>query len=58
MPNRVFRLLERHQRLDELLRRAQTSRIADPFEILRLRKLKLAIKDRLTSLARLPATSG
>ena len=58
MPNRVFRLLERHQRLDELLRRAQTSRIADPFEILRLKKLKLAIKDRLTSLARLPATSG
>ncbi len=57
MSNRVYRLLERHQKLDELLRSAQHGRLADPFEIVRLKKLKLAIKDRLAKLARLPATS-
>ena len=48
MSDRVFRLLERHQKLDEALRLAQRRRLADPFEIVRLKKLKLAIKDRLT----------
>jgi len=42
-----FRLLERHQRLDERLRRELARRWADPIEIARLKKLKLAIKDRL-----------
>ncbi len=55
MSDRIYRLLERHQRLDDLLRRAQTTRTADPFEIVRLKKLKLAIKDRLMRLARIPA---
>lgn len=55
MTDRVYRLLERHQKLDERLRRAQTRRSTDPFEILRLKKLKLAIKDRLARLVRLPA---
>lgn len=55
MTDRVFRLLERHQKLDEHLRRAQARRSADPFEILRLKKLKLSIKDRLARLVRLPA---
>jgi uncharacterized protein len=58
MSDRVYRLLERHQRLDDLLRRAQARRSADPFEIVRLKKMKLAIKDRLKRLARLPATAG
>jgi hypothetical protein len=44
--------MERHQKLDELLRRAQSRRFTDPFEIGRLKKLKLAIKDRLARLAR------
>ncbi len=52
MPNHVFRLLERHQKLDDLLRRAQASRFSHPFEVLRLKKLKLAVKDRLARLAR------
>ena len=47
MSDHVYRLLERHQKLDDLLRRAQSRRTADPFEILRLKKLKLAIKDRI-----------
>ena len=54
MTDRTFRLLERHQRLDERLRRMQASRFPDPWEILRLKKLKLAIKDRLARLARSP----
>ena len=54
MPNHVFRLLERHQKLDDLLRRAQASRFSHPFEVLRLKKLKLAVKDRLARLARYP----
>lgn len=54
MSDRVFRLLERHQKLDELLRRAQRRNWVDPFEIARLKKLKLAIKDRLSRLARRP----
>jgi uncharacterized protein len=55
MTDRTFRLLERHQKLDELLRRSQARRFADPFEIARLKKLKLAIKDRLARFARSPA---
>lgn len=55
MSDRVFRLLERHQKLDELLRRAQRRNWADPFEIARLKKLKLAIKDRLARMAIRPA---
>ncbi len=51
MSESIYRLLERHQKLDELLRRAQTHRLADPLEIARLKKLKLSIKDRLSRLA-------
>lgn len=54
MPILLYRLMERHQRLDEQLRLAQTDRWADPFEIARLKKLKLAVKDRLARLLRRP----
>lgn len=57
MSDRVFRLLERHQKLDEALRRLQAKRWPDPLEIARLKKLKLAIKDRLARLARRPVRS-
>ena len=50
MSEHVFRLLERHQRLDSRLNQARTRRWADPFEIARLKKLKLAIKDRVNRL--------
>ena len=56
MSNCVYRLLERHQKLDQLLRQAQSSRFASSLEILRLKKLKLAVKDRLAALARMPGT--
>lgn len=52
MSDTTFRLLERHQKLDDHLRRAQSKRFADPFEIARLKKLKLLIRDRLAWLAR------
>ena len=55
MSTSVYRLLERHQRLDDRLRNAQTRRFADPFEIGRLKRLKLAIKDRIARLANLCA---
>ena len=58
MSNRVFRLLERHQRLDEALHLARHRKAADPFEIARLKKLKLAIKDRIAALLRRPRTTG
>lgn len=47
MSNHLYLLLERHQRLDDHLRRLQSARRPDPFEIVRLKKLKLALKDRL-----------
>ncbi|MCX7864566.1 MAG: DUF465 domain-containing protein [Novosphingobium sp.] len=52
MSDRIFRLMERHQKLDELLRMAERRRLADPFEIARLRRLKLAVKSRLARLLR------
>ena len=52
MSDRFFRLLERHQRFDAELRDAQRRRWVDPLEIVRLKKLKLALKDRLSKLAR------
>ncbi|NBW74505.1 MAG: DUF465 domain-containing protein [Sphingomonadaceae bacterium] len=58
MSDRVFRLMERHQKLDEALRLAQRRMARDPFEIVRLKKLKLAIKDRMMRLLRRPHTSG
>lgn len=50
--------MERHQKLDEALRLAQRRMARDPFEIVRLKKLKLAIKDRMMRLLRRPHTSG
>lgn len=47
MTERIFLLLERHQRLDGLLRTAQNRRFADPYEIARLKQRKSKIRDRL-----------
>ena len=49
MSDHVFRLMERHQKLDRLLHEARRRRWSDPLEILRLKKLKLAIKDRIAA---------
>jgi uncharacterized protein len=52
MSDRLFRLMERHQKLDRLIAAAQRRRSRDPLELLRLKKLKLAIKDRIAMLMR------
>jgi uncharacterized protein len=57
MSDKLFHLMERHQKLDELLRRAQRRRYADPIEITRLKMLKLSLKDRLARLLRSRATA-
>jgi hypothetical protein len=51
MSDQAFRLLERHQKLDARLRVLQSLRWPDPLELVRLKKLKLAIRDRLARLA-------
>jgi len=45
MSHRMYRLMERHQKLDGLLALARQSRCVDPLEVARLKKLKLRIKE-------------
>ena len=52
MSDHLFRLMERHQMLDRQLDLVRSRRWPDPFEIARLKKLKLAIKDRAARLLR------
>jgi uncharacterized protein len=47
MHPRLYRLTELHQRVDRALRLEQGRRLPDPFALMRLNKLKLAIKERL-----------
>ena len=54
MSRAFFRLTLMHQRLDELVRREQRLRLPNPFRLMRLKRLKLAIKDRLMRQARQP----
>lgn len=58
MSDRFFNLLERHQRIDAELRQTLSRRWPDPFEIARLKKMKLAIKDRLARLGRRAQPQG
>lgn len=51
MTDRMYRLLELHQRLDRVLRRVQRHPRADPAEIARLRRRKLDLRLHLTRLA-------
>ena len=55
MPPRLFRLIEKHQRIDELLRFAQQR--ADGHEIARLRSLKLKAKQLIHRCTMRAATS-
>jgi hypothetical protein len=47
----IFRLLTQHQRLDEQLRIEQSRRLPDVVRVVQLKKLKLAVKDRLHQLS-------
>jgi len=55
MTDRFFLLLERQQKLDDLLGLAQSRRTASPLEIARLRARKRALHDRLAWLLSHPA---
>lgn len=55
MSNHAYRLMERHQQLDAELREVLGHPAVDTRRVARLKKLKLAIKDRLASLMRGPA---
>jgi uncharacterized protein len=52
MSNRSFRLMEYHQRLDNELRGEMRRSWPSFARIQRLKRLKLAVKDKLQSLAR------
>ena len=54
MSPRLYRLTLMHQRLDEQLCREQKFRFPNAFRLMRLKKLKLVIKDQLYRLARRP----
>lgn len=49
MSDRLFRLMERHQKIDRMLDDARRRRWLDPLEILKLKKMKLALKDRIAA---------
>ena len=53
-PN-FYRLTLLHRQLDDAERREIRRRGADPFRLLRLKTLKLAVKERLAALVRRPA---
>ena len=52
MSDLVYRLTKTHQSLDEAIRTETTRRLPDSIRLLRLKKLKLAVKDRLAALMR------
>lgn len=58
MSDRLFRLMERHQYLDRLIDAAASRRGSDAFEIARLKKLKLAVKDRIARFVRRKGLAG
>jgi hypothetical protein len=47
MKSFVYRLTVVHRRLDDQIRRELKRRFPDHFRLLRLKKLRLAVKDRL-----------
>lgn len=52
MPTSTYRLTRIHSSLDEAIRSETRRRLPDSLRLLRLKKMKLAVKDRLTALMR------
>jgi len=48
----TYRLTRIHSSLDDAIRKEGRSRLPDSLRLLRLKKMKLAVKDRLTALMR------
>lgn len=55
MNPRLYRLMEKHQRIDRLIQLEQSRSWRDPFRLLRLKKLKLRVKDLIHRFASRPA---
>lgn len=54
---RFYRLTRLHRQLDDAMRREARRRGADPFRMLRIKALKLAVKSRLAVLMRQTAAA-
>jgi hypothetical protein len=52
MSSATYRLTHIHRRLDDAISSEMTRRLPDSLKLLRLKKLRLAVKDRLTALKR------
>ena len=50
MSSATYRLTQIHRRLDDAISHEARRRMPDSFKLLRLKKLRLAVKDRLTAL--------
>jgi len=50
MSSATYRLTQIHRRLDDAITHEARRRMPDSFKLLRLKKLRLAVKDRLTAL--------
>ncbi|NJS14181.1 MAG: YdcH family protein [Sphingopyxis sp.] len=50
----LFRLTQMHKQLDDAIRRESSRPANDRLRVLRLKKLKLAVKDRLAEVMRKP----
>ncbi len=57
MTTHLYRLLEIHQRIDQQLRQESGYRWPDLFKVMRLKKMKLAIKDRIAALTPKPRSA-
>lgn len=52
MSNSTYRLTHTHRRLDDAISREMSRRLPDSLKLLRLKKLRLLVKDRLAKLMR------
>ena len=54
MSSATYRLTRIHRSLDDAISMELRRRVPDSFKLLRLKKLRLSVKDRLTALMRAP----
>jgi hypothetical protein len=52
MSSSTYRLTQTHRRLDDAISREMSRRLPDSLKLLRLKKLRLLVKDRLATLMR------
>lgn len=57
MSSSTYRLTQTHRRLDEAIATEMRRRLPDRFRLLRLRALRLLVKDRLAELMRRPVAA-